>query len=170
MRQRVAIARALALDPDVLLMDEPFGALDAQTRDLLIAEIQRIWLAMRKTVVFVTHNVLEAVTLADRVICMGARPGCIKQVIPVMLARPREVEFSETARIARSILDNLRDEIAKIAQEESDYAEADRARNGEPNAATHSSSYFWHYGRRDLGSTGGAPRASPARPEWGSPC
>ena len=134
MRQRVAIARALALDPDVLLMDEPFAALDAQTRDLLIEEVQRIWLAMRKTVVFVTHNVLEAVTLADRVICMGARPGCIKQELPVSLARPREVESPETARIARTILDNLQDEIAKIAQEESDYAEADRARSGDPHA------------------------------------
>ena len=131
MRQRVAIARALALDPDVLLMDEPFAALDAQTRDLLIDEVQRIWLAMRKTVVFVTHNVLEAVTLADRVICMGARPGCIKEELPVTLARPREVESPDTARIARTILDNLQDEIAKIAQEESDYAEADRARNGD---------------------------------------
>ena len=135
MRQRVAIARALALDPDVLLMDEPFAALDAQTRDLLIDEVQRIWLAMRKTVVFVTHNVLEAVTLADRVVCMGARPGCIKEEIPVTLARPREVESPDTARIARNILDNLQDEIAKIAQEESDYAEADRARNGDTNAS-----------------------------------
>jgi NitT/TauT family transport system ATP-binding protein len=135
MRQRVAIARALALDPDVLLMDEPFAALDAQTRDLLIDEVQRIWLAMRKTVVFVTHNVLEAVTLADRVVCMGARPGCIKQELPVNLARPREVESPDTARIARIILDNLQDEIAKIAQEESDYAEADRARGGDSNAS-----------------------------------
>jgi NitT/TauT family transport system ATP-binding protein len=133
MRQRVAIARALALDPDVLLMDEPFAALDAQTRDLLIDEVQRIWLAMRKTVVFVTHNVLEAVTLADRVICMGARPGCIKEELPVNLARPREVESPDTARIARTILNSLQDEIAKIAQEESDYAEADRARNGDVN-------------------------------------
>jgi NitT/TauT family transport system ATP-binding protein len=134
MRQRVAIARALALDPDVLLMDEPFAALDAQTRDLLIEEVQRIWLAMRKTVVFVTHNVLEAVTLADRVVCMGARPGCIKQELPVTLARPREVESPDTARIARTILDNLQDEIAKIVQEESDYAEADRARSGDTHA------------------------------------
>src|SRR5262249_32107395 len=94
-------------------------------------EVQRIWLATRKTVVFVTHNVLEAVTLADRVVCMAARPGCIKEVIPVTLARPREVESPDTARIARIILDNLQDEIAKIAQEESDYAEADRARNGD---------------------------------------
>jgi NitT/TauT family transport system ATP-binding protein len=135
MRQRVAIARALALDPDVLLMDEPFAALDAQTRDMLIDEVQRIWLAMRKTVVFVTHNVLEAVTLADRVVCMGARPGCIKQELPVNLARPREVESPDTARIARTILDNLQDEIAKIAQEESDYAEADRARGGDSDAS-----------------------------------
>jgi NitT/TauT family transport system ATP-binding protein len=135
MRQRVAIARALALDPDVLLMDEPFAALDAQTRDLLIEEVQRIWLATRKTVVFVTHNVLEAVTLADRVVCMGARPGCIKEELAVNLVRPREVESSDTARIARTILDNLEDEIAKIVQEESDYAEADRARSGDSNAA-----------------------------------
>jgi NitT/TauT family transport system ATP-binding protein len=134
MRQRVAIARALALDPDVLLMDEPFAALDAQTRDLLIEEVQRIWLAMRKTVVFVTHNVLEAVTLADRVVCMGARPGCIKEEIPVNLVRPREVESPDTARIARVIVDNLKDEIAKIVREESDYAEADRARSGDTNA------------------------------------
>jgi NitT/TauT family transport system ATP-binding protein len=133
MRQREAIARAMALDPDVLLMDEPFAALDAQTRDLLIEEVQRIWLATRKTVVFVTHNVLEAVTLADRVVCMGARPGCVKLEIPVALVRPREVESPDTARIARTILDSLQDEIAKIAQEESDYAE-DRARNGDANA------------------------------------
>ena len=135
MRQRVAIARALALNPDVLLMDEPFAALDAQTRDLLINEVQRIWLSTRQTVVFVTHNVLEAVTLADRVVCMGARPGCIKQEIPVRLARPREVESPDTARIARTILDNLQSEIAKIVSEESDYADADRARDVGGDAA-----------------------------------
>ncbi len=135
MRQRVAIARALALDPDVLLMDEPFAALDAQTRDLLIEEVQRIWLETRKTVVFVTHNVLEAVTLGDRVICMGARPGCIKQELNITLERPRAVEDPDTARFAQRILANLKDEIAKIVREESDYVEAERARgrDGDPN-------------------------------------
>jgi NitT/TauT family transport system ATP-binding protein len=120
MRQRVAIARALALDPDILLMDEPFAALDAQTRDLLIEEVQRIWLETRKTVIFVTHNVLEAVALGDRVICMGTRPGCIKQEIPISLPRPRVPEDPDTARIASRIMEHLRDEIAKIVQEESD--------------------------------------------------
>ena len=124
MRQRVAIARALALDPDVLLMDEPFAALDAQTRDLLIEEVQRIWLETRKTIVFVTHNVLEAVTLGDRVFTMGTRPGRIKQSLVIDLPRPRIVEDPGTAHFARRILADLRDEIAKIVQEESDIAEA----------------------------------------------
>jgi NitT/TauT family transport system ATP-binding protein len=134
MRQRVAIARALAMDPDILLMDEPFAALDAQTRDLLIEEVQRIWLETRKTVVFVTHNVMEAVTLGDRVLCMGTRPGCIKQELPIRLARPRVVEDPNTARLAAHIVENLRDEIAKIVQEESDLAEADWKRSREGNA------------------------------------
>ena len=128
MRQRVAIARALALDPDVLLMDEPFAALDAQTRDVLIGEVQRIWLETRKTVIFVTHNVMEAVTLGDRVICMGARPGCIKQELDITLERPRAVEHPDTARFAQRIMANLQDEIAKIVLEESDFVEAERAR------------------------------------------
>jgi len=128
MRQRVAIARALALDPDVLLMDEPFAALDAQTRDVLIGEVQRIWLETRKTVIFVTHNVMEAVTLGDRVICMGARPGCIKQELDIVLERPRAVEHPDTARFAQRIMANLQDEIAKIVLEESDFVEAERAR------------------------------------------
>jgi NitT/TauT family transport system ATP-binding protein len=124
MRQRVAIARALALDPDVLLMDEPFAALDAQTRDLLIEEVQRIWLETRKTIVFVTHNVLEAVTLGDRVFTMGTRPGRIKQSLVIDLPRPRVVEDPGTVHFARRILADLKDEIAKIVQEESDIAEA----------------------------------------------
>jgi NitT/TauT family transport system ATP-binding protein len=134
MRQRVAIARALAMDPDILLMDEPFAALDAQTRDLLIEEVQRLWLETRKTVVFVTHNVMEAVTLGDRVLCMGTRPGCIKQELPIRLSRPRVVEDPDTARLAARIVENLRDEIAKIVQEESDLAEADWKRRREGDA------------------------------------
>jgi len=126
MRQRIAIARALAMDPDVLLMDEPFAALDAYTRDLLLDEVQQIWLETRKTIVFVTHNVMEAVTLGDRVVCMGIRPGRIKQELPITLARPRAMENTDTARIAQRILENLQDEIAKIVREESDYAEAER--------------------------------------------
>lgn len=139
MRQRVAIARALAMDPDVLLMDEPFAALDAQTRDMLIEEVQRIWLETRKTVVFVTHNVLEAVTLGDRVFSMGTRPGRIKQEIVIQLARPRQVESPETAKMAQRILKDLKDEIEKIVQEESDLAEQDkdRARADHPGSVSH---------------------------------
>lgn len=134
MRQRVAIARALALNPDILLMDEPFAALDAQTRDLLLDEVQRIWQSTGKTVLFVTHNVMEAVTLGDRVICMGTRPGTIKQEIAVSLPRPRAVEDPDTARLAQRIMTHLRDEIQKIAQEESDHAATlqSYARSGDP--------------------------------------
>jgi NitT/TauT family transport system ATP-binding protein len=143
MRQRVAIARALAMDPDILLMDEPFAALDAQTRDMLIEEVQRIWLETRKTVVFVTHNVLEAVTLGDRVFSMGTRPGRIKQEIVIQLSRPRQVESPETARVAQRILADLKDEISKIVQEESDLIaqaeqDRDRGRPGHPGPLSHS--------------------------------
>ncbi len=111
MRQRVAIARALATEPDVLLMDEPFAALDAQTRDLLHDELERIWSDTGRTVIFVTHNVREAVRLGDRVVLLTFRPGRVKTEFPVDLPRPRSLEDPAVALAARDVLDELREEI-----------------------------------------------------------
>jgi NitT/TauT family transport system ATP-binding protein len=118
MRQRVALARALATEPDVLLMDEPFAALDAQTRDLLHDELEKIWAETGRTIIFVTHNVREAVRLGDRVALMSFRPGRIKQEFAVDLPRPRHLEDVEVARTAREILDHLREEINKSLEAE----------------------------------------------------
>jgi sulfonate transport system ATP-binding protein len=118
MRQRVALARALATEPDVLLMDEPFAALDAQTRDLLHDELERIWAETGRTIIFVTHNVREAVRLGDRVVVLTFRPGRVKREFNVDLPRPRSLEDPEVALTARDILDDLREEIDKSLEVE----------------------------------------------------
>lgn len=118
MRQRVALARALATEPDVLLMDEPFAALDAQTRDLLHDELERIWAETRRTIIFVTHNVREAVRLGDRVVLLTFRPGQVKRGYRIDLPRPRHLEDVQVAGSAREILEDLRAEINKSLEEE----------------------------------------------------
>jgi len=120
MKQRVALARALVLQPDILLMDEPFAALDAQARDALHGELQRLWASSKTTICFVTHNVREAVCLGDRVIIFSARPGRIKRELSVKLPRPREIEDEGVIQLARIVRDELRDEIAKVMGEELD--------------------------------------------------
>jgi NitT/TauT family transport system ATP-binding protein len=120
MKQRVALARLLALDPKILLMDEPFGALDAQNRELLQEELQRIWNTSRKTVLFVTHDIDEAVYLADRVIVFTARPGRIKADIEIDLRRPREIEIKKSASYTQyrnQIWDLLRQEVLRARDE-----------------------------------------------------
>jgi NitT/TauT family transport system ATP-binding protein len=107
MKQRVALARALAVDPAVLLLDEPFGALDAITRDRLHAELQTLWLHTRKTMVFVTHNVREAVVLGDRVVVMSPHPGKIVAEHHIDLPRPRNMEDTRIIPLASRILADL---------------------------------------------------------------
>ncbi|HEY8088859.1 MAG TPA: ABC transporter ATP-binding protein [Polyangiaceae bacterium] len=122
MRQRGAIARALAGDPAVLLMDEPFAALDAQTREILQGEVERIWSATRKTVIFVTHNVREAVRLADRVVLMGTRPGRILHEETIDLPRPRSASDPRVAALAGGVAKRIASEVEKVAREEADDA------------------------------------------------
>jgi NitT/TauT family transport system ATP-binding protein len=112
MRQRVALARALAQERQILLMDEPFGALDAMTRDLLHEELERVWSEANLTIVFVTHNVREAVRLANRVVLLSSRPGRIVATYEVSIPRPRRIDSSEVATLAGEITDRLRVEVA----------------------------------------------------------
>ena len=117
MKQRVALARSLAPDPQVLLMDEPFAALDALTRDQLYDDIQHIWQESRKTIVFVTHNVREAVCLGDRVVLMAAGPGRIDRIFDIPLPRPRDINSPELAGYASRIAAALKGIVGRAASE-----------------------------------------------------
>jgi NitT/TauT family transport system ATP-binding protein len=112
MRQRVALARALAQDADVLLMDEPFGALDAMTRDLLHDELDRICAGRQLTIIFVTHNVREAVRLGDRVVVLSSRPGRVIDEFAVPIEHPRRIDSARVAELAGRITDRLREEMS----------------------------------------------------------
>jgi NitT/TauT family transport system ATP-binding protein len=117
MRQRVALARALAQGADILLMDEPFGALDAMTRDILHDELERVWATGGLTGVFVTHDVREAVRLGDRVIVLTSRPGTVAESFEVRLPRPRQHGDPEVARLTELITDRLRAEVRRHADD-----------------------------------------------------
>lgn len=120
MRQRVAIARSLALQPSVLLMDEPFSALDAQTRDLLHDELQRIWAETKTTIVFVTHNIREAAYLSDRILTMTGPPGGIKRIVDVPFAHPRAKSSPELSTFTAELHQEIKDEVDRVAMQELD--------------------------------------------------
>src|SRR4030095_7246647 len=114
MRQRVAIARSLVVNPKVLLMDEPFAALDAQTRTLLHAQLQELWLKTSKSIVFVTHSVGEAVRLADRIIVLHAHPGRIRREIRVDLPHPRNFDSRDISELAHVVRREIEDEVNRV--------------------------------------------------------
>jgi NitT/TauT family transport system ATP-binding protein len=114
MRQRIAIARAMVMDPAVLLMDEPFAALDAQTRTLMHAQLQELWGHTRKTILFVTHSVGEAVRLADRIIVLHAHPGRIRREVLVELSHPRNFDSSDINQLVRLVRKEIEDEVNRV--------------------------------------------------------
>jgi len=118
MKQRAAIARALVMDPDILLMDEPFAALDEQTRMVLHRELESIWLDTGKTIVFITHNIREALMLSQRIVLMGTRPGTIKKVYEVRTGRPRMASDPVLMKLESQILGELELEMEKVLKEE----------------------------------------------------
>jgi NitT/TauT family transport system ATP-binding protein len=120
MKQRVSLARALVMDPEILLMDEPFASLDSQTRDLLSVELQLIWSKTRKNIIFVTHNIMESVCLGDRVFVFTNRPGKIKREISIDHRRPRLTEDDELKPYYRQVLDELRNEISAARKQNAD--------------------------------------------------
>jgi len=119
MKQRVAIARALAMDPEILLMDEPFAAIDSQTRDLLLVELQLIWERTKKTIIFVTHNISESVILGNRVVVFKNRPSKIKKEIIIDYRRPRLAEDENLQKYYHQILEELKSEVMTRIKDES---------------------------------------------------
>lgn len=117
MKQRVAIARALVMDPEVLLMDEPFAALDSQTRDLLLVELQLIWAKTKKTIVFITHNITESICLGDKVVVFSKRPGRVKKEIYINYRRPRLPEDDSLRTYHRQVVDAMQGEITSEKRE-----------------------------------------------------
>ena len=139
MRQRAALARALACDPDVLLGDEPFGALDAQARELLQDEVQRVWVESegRKTFLFVTHNVREAVLLADRVFVMSAGPGRLLEEFRIHTQRPRDLDDVLVSRVVSEIHGLLMQEVdASVAREMARVGSSGRRSPGSPGRSS----------------------------------
>ena len=134
MRQRVAIARALVLDPAVLLMDEPFAALDAQTRTLLHKHLQDLWCQTLKTILFVTHSVGEAVRLADRVVILHSTPGRIRREVRIELPHPRAFDSMEIAELVHEIRKEIETEVLRVHAQEVAGGEAPRSMGSRPSS------------------------------------
>lgn len=120
MKQRTALARALTMDSRIMLMDEPFSALDKQTINKLRAELEAIWEETRRTIIYVTHSVEEALYFADRIIILADRPGVVKSVVKIDLPRPRQLDSEDFVDIRKHLLDGLKVEVEKIEKEEYD--------------------------------------------------